>query len=185
MTPYYQEPNQILYCGLNKSWFSLARIIQLFYLVKKRFSFSRFFGANIRTNHTIMFSNLLAFTELKKQLCLLPFNFQIGQYGSDAFYCLFIRYAPSMKRLTILGTRFFYSSISGKVLRQKVNNLRSNLLQTYLLGVNRIMGIASYSHSIGASLNREVTIAIKTTCQICFCNFIHSYIIPYSVARGK
>lgn len=187
MNAYYQEPDHMIYCGhaLDKTRICRAAVIQLFDSIKKKLSFSRFFRANIGANYAYMFGNFLALSKLKKQLGLFPFNLQVGQKGRYTSYRLLIGYTPGMKGFAVSGRRLFYSLISGKIVKQKANDFRGYLLQPYLLGVNRIMSIASYPHGVGAFFNREIAITVKATCQIRLHNFFHKHIIAYPIAEGK
>jgi hypothetical protein len=184
---FYEEPSAVVYQGyaLDKTRICRAGVIQLFDSIKKKLSFNRFFRANIGADYAYMLSNFLALPKLKKQLGLFPFNPQIGQKGRYAGHCLLIRYAPCKKRFAVSGRWLFYSFISSKILKQKLNDFRFNLLQSNLLGVNRIMSITSYSHSISASFNCEIAVTVKTACQVSLHNFFHNDIISYPVAEGK
>lgn len=183
----YTEPNGVLYQGhaLDKSRLGWTGIIQLLYFIKERFSPCRLLWANVRANDSIVLRNLFALAKFHKQLGLLMLNFQVRKQCLDASYSLKVGNAPCMKGLAIPSTWLFYASVALEVLRQKFNNIRSNLLQSYLFRIYRVFGISRYPHSVGAFLYREISIAVEATCQICLHSFFHESSITYSVAGCK
>lgn len=185
---------------LNKQgWVGIIDTIQRMYLVKENV----FLPYNLWVNNTMWpfnhlppaiwsFLNAYNFarqtfepSQFNEDFSVSLFDMKIRQQCHGTVVGLPIRNCPRIKRLAFLCRWFFDSVVTIKTVIQKFWDVFRNLFEPYLFRVNGLTSIPSYSQMISATLDSKVAIGIKATCQICFGNFIHAYIISYSIAGYK
>ena len=136
--------------------------------------------------------SVLAFSELKQYLGLPALNSQIWHKGFDKVRSHFVCDLPRVKRLSVRRARLLYSHATAEVMRQKFDGLRRYLLDSNPFTKYRLSGISTNSHSVGATLNCEVTVCVHYPGHVSFISFIHNVttyrgdvIIPYTPNGAK